>query len=85
MISCGSKYCDKSNHSLFLFKLDNKQYCPHNHSDDGQCCSNFERTNCGWDSRIGVYSSSFFADGTIVRDEFVFTSNRFSGYFVEVL
>ena len=70
---------------LSLYCTENQAFCPLYHSPSGQCCANFDTESCGWDSRVGRFSSSYYAEGAIVKDEFIFSSNRFNAYFVEVL
>lgn len=50
-----------------------------NHSPNGQCCSRYEKDYCGWDSRINTFASTYYAEGSIVRDEFPFKANGFTG------
>ena len=40
---------------------------------------------CGWNSKTGHFVSDYYAEGSIIKDTFVSSSNRFSGYFVDVL
>ena len=69
----------------WLKVVDNKKNCPANHSPHNQCCSNYEKDYCGWDSRVNTFASSYYAEGSIVSDEFVFGATGFTGYFVDVL
>lgn len=86
VISCTDSYCDPStNFEAWLYFSDNQVFCPMYHSSTGQCCAKFETESCSWDSQVGRFSSSYYAEGAIVKDEFVFSSNRFMGYFVDVL
>ena len=85
MILCTGEYCDPSILLLCLIYVDNSDFCPNNHSPSGQCCSNYETDMCGWNSQIGEYNGKYYAEGTIVRDEFSFSENSFSAYFVDVL
>ena len=85
LIGCSADYCDKSTITSPSSRRDMKKYCPMNHSPNGQCCSRYEKDYCGWDSRINTFASTYYAEGRIVRDEFPFKANGFTGYFVNVL
>ena len=68
-----------------LLCLDHSKQCPAKHTMSGQCCSAYEEPLCGWDSRVDKFTSSYYAEGSIIRDEFVFGAEGWVAPFIDVL
>lgn len=68
-----------------VLPVDHTKQCRAAHSTAGQCCSAYEPALCGWDSRVNTFMGNYYAEGSIVRDEFVFGGEGWVAPFVDVL